>query len=144
MFVNHFQKDLEIGHKAEIHVLQEIRAIYPAAVQIKVKFSGYDLWIPETSQGVEVKYDYASKRTGNFVFELEANHKPSGIMTSTAHWWVIYDGEKSYYIERDEMLKLLIMANINWKDFTNSYGEYRKVIFLPTKYYKRYFKSNLY
>ena len=54
------------------------------------------------------------------------------------------DGDETYYIEKDKMLKLLIMANVNWTDLNNSSGEYRKVIFLPTKYYKRYFKSNLY
>ena len=139
-----FHQDLSIGHEAEIHVLHQIRAKYRGAVQIKVKFSGYDIWIPETSQGVEVKFVKASNLTGNFIFELEANHKPSGIMPSKAYWWVIYDGDETYYIEKDKMLKLLIMANVNWTDLNNSSGEYRKVIFLPTKYYKRYFKSNLY
>ena len=58
--------------------------------------------------------------------------------------YTVYDGDETYYIEKDKMLKLLIMANVNWTDLNNSSGEYRKVIFLPTKYYKRYFKSNLY
>lgn len=44
---------------------------------------------------VEVKRDFAVSKTGNVAIEHMCRDKPSGIVTTEAHWWAIaLDGEK--------------------------------------------------
>lgn len=140
MSPNTFDEDLNLGNIGEKHILKEIRQQYPAAIRIDAYFPYYDIWIPEINKSVEVKFDKASLTTQNFLFELECSNKPSGIIHSTADWWVIFDGFTSYYIERERMLKVLIMSQINWIEL---YNPYRKVILLPINQYKNIFKNKL-
>lgn len=90
--VNTFYRDLEVGKEAEDKVLQLLRKHYPCACAVE-KFKGYDIWIPERHEGVEVKVDLTSKKTNNIMIEYEMFNKPSGILSTTAGIWVIYDGD---------------------------------------------------
>ena len=53
--------------------------------------------------GVEVKADEKSKYTGNLVVEIEFNGKPSALSTTTAAWWVFYDGECYIWITPEKL-----------------------------------------
>lgn len=85
-----FLEDLIEGVEVEKKVLKKIQKKYPSATLINA-YKGYDIWIPETNQGIEVKYDPMSKETGNIVIEYEMSGKRSALVTTTADFWVIYD-----------------------------------------------------
>jgi len=111
---NTFSQDLEFGHEGEEVVLDYIRTKYECAVRIPKKFSDYDIWIPEISKSVDVKYDVRSNDTGNFFIELYMSGKPSGLLSSKADWWVFYDGHRFYWIELEKLKQLIILSSSNW------------------------------
>lgn len=47
---------------------------------------------------VEVKSDRLARKTGNVFVEFESRGKESGIITTTADWWVIELGEDVFII----------------------------------------------
>ena len=55
--MSNFHLDLERGVAVENKVIDLIREKYPCACRILGDFKDYDIWIPEISAGVEVKYD---------------------------------------------------------------------------------------
>jgi hypothetical protein len=64
-----FAADLQIGQDIELKVLALIQRKYPCACVVD-RFKGYDIWIPELHQSVEVKYDVMSCQTGNIVMQI--------------------------------------------------------------------------
>jgi hypothetical protein len=88
-----FETDLITGLEAERLALEILRREYRCATQINA-YKGYDIWIPELHSSVEVKADLASNQTGNFVIETEFNGKPSGLTTTEATYWFLYDGNE--------------------------------------------------
>lgn len=42
-----------------------------------------------SEQTIEVKFDFACYRTGNFYIEYESRDKPSGIATTKADYWML-------------------------------------------------------
>ncbi len=90
--VEDFKKDLERGKYHEIYVLNKIQKKYKQAYIVDGYFKEYDIFIPELDFGIEIKFDERSKQTGNIIIETESNDKPSGISTTKAKYWVIYDG----------------------------------------------------
>lgn len=57
---------------------------------------------------VEVKYDRAAHYTGNLYIEVYSRHKPSGISTTQAHYWIFVIDKKNYaLIVNTEKLKEL-------------------------------------
>lgn len=51
----------------------------------------------------EVKADLLSNKTHNYFIEYESSGKPSGIMTSTANYYIITNGEDYYCIKRSKL-----------------------------------------
>jgi|TARA_B110000977_G_scaffold174451_1_gene228319 hypothetical protein len=59
----------------------------------------YDLALGQLGEGwigkmlsnntIEVKFDFACHRTGNFYIEYESRNKPSGIATTQADYWML-------------------------------------------------------
>ena len=78
-----FHSDLDRGSKIERKVLDIIKNKYRSASLVDA-YKGYDIWVPETNCGVEVKYDPMSNKTGNIVVEFEMNGKQSALMTTEA------------------------------------------------------------
>jgi len=74
-----FAKMLKIGIEYEEKVLNTLKKKYPLAVRIEGQFLDYDIWIPEISKSVEVKYDKRSETTGNIIIT------DSNIQTSTGN-----------------------------------------------------------
>jgi hypothetical protein len=107
MSENTFDRDLESGDILEYHILKSIQKKYPRAIKRIGYFKGYDLYVPETNTKIEVKRDYKSKHTGNFVVEIEFNGKPSALATTEANYWVFADKEHLYWIAVGELRKLV-------------------------------------
>ncbi len=87
-----FKRDLQRGKYHENIILDIIKSKYSKAYIKEGYCKEYDIYVPETNFGVEVKSDEKSKYTNNIVIEIEFNSKPSALSTTKAKYWVIYDG----------------------------------------------------
>ena len=129
---NTFQEDLKRGIDIELQVLNIIQKKYPSASLIN-KFKGYDIWIPEISKSIEVKSDLKSNYTNNIVVEIEMFGKPSGLMITTADYWVFYDGKKYVLIEPMEIIKCIFLNKLNYVEFIGNGDTASKKAFLVKK-----------
>jgi len=87
--MNQFQEDLKTGKGYEGYILSRIQLNYPTSHMMEGKDSRYDIWIPEIEEGVEVKYDGMSAKTGNIVIEIEFGGVPSALSVTEAAWWTV-------------------------------------------------------
>lgn len=129
---NTFQRDLNAGLEIEKQVLSMLRHKYPCASLINAH-KGYDIWIPELHQSVEVKYDPMSRETGNIVIEIEMYDKPSGLMASTADWWVFYDDEIFIIMKRSSIINCIFLNKLVYKEFVGTGDTRSKKAFLVPK-----------
>lgn len=129
---NPFQNDLERGLEIENRVLSILRKKYPTASLINA-FKGYDIWIPELHKSVEVKYDPMSNQTGNIVVEIEMYNKPSGLMASTADYWVFYDGEMYVIMPIKNIFKCIFDCKLQYVEFVGKGDTRTKKAFLVDK-----------
>ena len=88
-----FNRDLKTGQVYEDIVLKKIQDKYPQAYKQEGYCKDWDIYVPELSIGIEVKSDQKSQYTGNIVIEIEFNGKPSGLTTTKAQYWVIFDSD---------------------------------------------------
>lgn len=103
-----FKRDLKRGQKIEDVVLARIKNKYPKAYIEEGYKKEWDIFIPELNLGVEVKFDEKSKLTGNIFIEINFNGKASGISTTKAGYWVIYDGKEYNWFTTDNIHKCLM------------------------------------
>jgi hypothetical protein len=130
--MNTFYDDLEKGKKVEEQVCLLLRKTYPSASIIHA-YKGYDIWIPELGQGVEVKYDPMSNKTGNIVVEYEMFNKPSAIMTTTAFSWVFYDDSVFVSIRPMQIIKCIFDLKLEYREFVGKGDSVSKKAFLVPK-----------
>lgn len=86
-----------------------------------------------SSKTIEVKFDFACYRTGNFYIEYESRGKPSGIATTKADYWMlIASTEKGVElkkqlrdIEKDDVLYSIMLSTEQLKELCR------------TKYYRK-------
>jgi len=131
--MSNFQLDLERGVAVENKVIGMIREKYPCACRILGDFKDYDIWIPEISAGVEVKYDPKSNETNNFVIEIESRDSLSGLMTTKAKFWVLYDDKTFCVIKPSEIIKCIILNKLTYSEFFCSGDNFKKKAFLIKK-----------
>lgn len=117
MKVSTFFQDLERGMVAEDFVLTLMKRVYPCATKINA-FPGYDIWVPELHEGVEVKADLMSNETGNFVIEIEFDGKPSGLEVTTAAYWMLWDSHRLVMITPFHLKRFIKTLQIEPKEFT--------------------------
>jgi len=107
-----FKPAFDIGHKAELKVLEHCKQIDPDSRLIEGKFKDYDLIMPNRHITVEIKKDVMAKDTGNYAIEFRCNGNPSGISATKALYWVIVDeGQMLWFLTGS--LKNFLKAN--WK-----------------------------
>jgi len=115
--VAEFNESLTTGLDTEEQVLNILRKKYKSATMINA-FKGYDIWIPEINKSVEVKRDYKSKYTGNIVVEIEMFDKPSGLLSTTADYWVFSDKEDSFIaIPVKKIFQCILLNNLQHTEF---------------------------
>lgn len=127
-----FDEALQYGKQVEEQVLYCIRKKYPSATIID-KYKGYDIWIPETGFGIEVKCDQKSLDTGNIVIEFEFNGKPSAILTTSAKYWVIYDGLKFLWFTPQQIINCIFQSKLTYATFVGNGDTVAKKAFLVKK-----------
>lgn len=127
-----FQKDLKRGLEIEEFVVSILRKKYPSASIINA-YKGYDIWIPEIDSSVEVKYDPMSNETGNIVIEIEMYDKPSGLMASTADYWVFYDDNMFVIMPTKNIFKCIFDCKLQYVEFVGNGDTRAKKAFLVKK-----------
>ena len=94
----------------------------------------YDIVIPELSKTVEVKQDQKSNFTGNYLIEIFMFGKPSGLLASTADYWVFSDGKKLTWTTRDIIKDTILLGGYNLVDFVGKGDtEPKKAYLIPKK-----------
>lgn len=91
-------------------MLDRIRETDPHALPIMGKFSQFDLYSPSTNTRIEVKSDFKSQETNNFIIEVYMYGKKSGLLVTEADIWVFYD-EYSLVWVKPNKIKDLILEN---------------------------------
>lgn len=103
-----FNRDLDTGVSVEMYILNSIKEKYPDAFKMEGYYKEYDIYVPSIDMKIEVKQDYKSHYTGNFVIEIEFNGKPSALITTKANYWVFASREYIYWITVDSIWAMLI------------------------------------
>ena len=127
-----FFADLNRGKVIEEKVLSSIRKKYSCAMMVD-GFKGYDIWIPELHQSVEVKYDPMSVQTGNIVVEIEMFGKPSALLSTTADWWVFHDDHLFAWMKPKKIVEFIMLNNFQWKEFVGEGDSTKKKAYLLPK-----------
>lgn len=127
-----FNESLDYGINVEKKVLELLKRKYPSATLVDA-YKGYDIWIPERHESVEVKADVKSQDTGNIVIEIEMFGKPSGLMCTTADYWVIYDGESFVTIKPMRIIECIFQNKLTYREFVGNGDTHSKKAFLVPK-----------
>ena len=130
-----FKEDLKIGKEIEEYVLSIIQQKYPKAKIMEGYFKEYDIMIPEIDKTVEVKSDIKSLETGNYVVEVAFDGKPSALSTTTADYWVFYDGECLVWVAPDNIWRAV--KGLPIKQFVGDGDKKSKNAYLCPKDYIR-------
>ena len=133
-------KDSEmVGRLSENDIIAFYREKGKNPVKIKGKFSGFDIFVPETKSCIEVKRDFKSQYTGNLVVEIEMFGKPSGLMVTTADWWVFDTGEHWIWIKPERIKDCIIEGEYKAKEFIGEGDKDPKTAFIvPEDAIKKY------
>ncbi len=93
-----FLIDLATGHKYEELLLKHIP--FKSYIRPEGYFKEYDLMVYKkngSKSSYEVKADKQINIYGNICIEYQCRNKPSGITTSTAKYWAIYEVKDDKY-----------------------------------------------
>lgn len=112
---NKFIKDLEKGEWVENKILSKIKSKYPKAYKIEGNFKYYDIEIPEINKTIEVKNDIGSENTSNYFIEISCNYENSGISTTKADYWVIYDEKEVIWIKTSILKAICDIEGKYWR-----------------------------
>lgn len=93
-----FDSSLVSGKIYERMVLSKIQTKYPNAHIVEGNFKDYDIFVPEIDLSIEVKADFKSRYTGNFVVEVEFNNRLSALSTTKANVWCFLNHDFIYWI----------------------------------------------
>ena len=132
MDVRTFHEDLSVGKMVELKVLEILKTKYPSACHVDA-FKGYDIWIPEKNYGVEVKFDAKSNYTGNMVVEIEMFGKLSGLLSTTAEYWVFYDKKVFCFIKTKRIIECIFFNKLKHTEFVGKGDTASKKAFLIPK-----------
>jgi len=95
---NKFLQDLAFGECYEMKLLEHIK--FKSYEKPPGYFKEYDLLIHKKNGSkttYEVKADRQINIFGNICIEYMCKNKPSGISTSTAKYWAIFEPKDNYY-----------------------------------------------
>lgn len=107
--MNKFYKDLQTGLFYETELMKHIK--HKSYEQSQGNFKEYDLKVYKKNGSIstyEVKSDKQINIYGNICIEYKCKNKPSGISTSTAKYWAIFEPKGAYYTLYKIPTKILI------------------------------------
>ena len=107
-----FDKSLRFGQALEQRLLDRLLVPFRDAVRVFGKDSRCDIKIPELDITIEVKSDITSRDTGNIVVEYFHN-APSGILKSTADYWMFDTGVEEIWISRQRIVLCILVEQLS-------------------------------
>jgi hypothetical protein len=128
-----FNKALAYGMEHEDKFLSRLKLTYPHSVKIDGSFKQFDFYLADIDSKVELKTDIKSNETGNFVIETYHYGKPSGIVTSTADYWVFNDGKNYYWIDPITIRDIILTSGISQARFIGNGDTVEKRAYLIPK-----------
>jgi len=126
-----FETALSSGKIHENLICKKIKTKYPKAFVEKGYCSGFDIFVPEQNIRVEVKQDFKSNHTNNYVVEVEFNGEPSALTASVADYWVFCDGQTDVWISPDALKR--IVKNMKVAEFIAKGDKVSKKAYLVPK-----------
>ena len=104
-----WKESLKIGEDFEKFVMQEIKTKLALSVvknEVAANLKLYDLTL-ENGKTVECKCDERAEESKNICIETHCEGKESGILTTTADYWLITDKAKGFLIKTSELRRCI-------------------------------------
>lgn len=138
-----FVDSLEAWKTTEQLALEWLRKKYPATTALEWYCKAWDIYCPENKCLIEIKQDFKSKHTGNFVIEYEMWGKPSALATTLADVWWFYDGDDWFWISPRKIKDMIVYENPKQHEFVWPWDYKSKKTYLVRKEtLKKYSKSS--
>lgn len=104
-----WKESLEIGENFEKFVMDDIKTKLGLNViknEVAIKYKLYDLTL-ENNITIECKCDERAEKTKNICIETHCEGNESGILTTTADYWMITDNVQGYLIKTSELRRCI-------------------------------------
>ena len=142
--MSEFDKSLDIGKIRELMLVDFFRAQGHKPIPIPGKFTGFDFFLANTKEGYEVKQDWKAHYSGNLVVEIEMYGKPSGLMGTTADWWIFDTKTEFIFITPRKLKDLIVEKNPPLRIFTGKGDtQPKKAYLIPVETIKKYASRTL-
>jgi len=142
--MSEFDKSLDIGKIRELMLVDFFRAQGHKPIPIPGKFTGFDFFLANTKEGYEVKQDWKAHYSGNLVVEIEMYGKPSGLMGTTADWWIFDTKTEFIFITPRKLKDLIVSLNPPLRIFTGKGDtQPKKAYLIPVETIKKYASRTL-
>ena len=133
-----WNKDKEKGEEVEKRLVEYLKKKYPKTKKINGKFKDYDIEVPEKDIKIEVKRDIGSNNSNNFFIEYECNYKKSGISSTKATHWVIYDESSFHWLKTSKLKALCEIYGNKWEGTPNGGVSNVKAFLIPKDVIMKY------
>ena len=142
--MSEFKTSLDIGKIRELMLVDFFRAQGHKPIPIPGKFTGFDFFLANTKEGYEVKQDWKAHYSGNLVVEVEMYGKPSGLMATTADWWIFDTKTEFIFITPRKLKDLIVSLNPPLRIFTGKGDtQPKKAYLIPVETIKKYASRTL-
>jgi len=128
-----FDTSLSVGKLREAELIEFFQSKGHKPIPIPGKFSGFDFFLANTKQGYEVKQDWKAHYSGNLVVEVEMYGKRSGLMATTADWWIFDTKTEFIFITPKQLKDLIVETNPPLRQFTGKGDTSSKESILDTR-----------
>ena len=137
-----FDTSLSVGKLREAELIEFFQSKGHKPIPIPGKFSGFDFFLANTKQGYEVKQDWKAFYSGNLVVEIEMYGKRSGLMATTADWWIFDTKDEFIFITPKQLKDLIVEQNPPLRQFTGKGDtQPKKAYLIPVQRIKNYASS---
>ena len=104
-----WKESLEIGENFEKFVISELQnklALSAEKNEVAVNFKLYDITL-ENGKTIECKCDERAEETKNICIETHCDGNESGILTTSADYWLITDNINGFLIKTSELRRCI-------------------------------------
>ena len=142
--MSEFDTSLNIGKQREAELIAFFQSLGHKPIAIPGKFTGFDFFLANTKEGYEVKQDWKAHYSGNLVVEIEMYGKPSGLMGTTADWWIFDTKTEFIFIAPRKLKDLIVEKNPPLRIFTGKGDtQPKKAYLIPVETIKKYSSRTL-
>ena len=137
-----FDTSLSVGKLREAELIEFFQSKGHKPIPIPGKFSGFDFFLANTKQGYEVKQDWKAHYSGNLVVEVQMYGRRSGLMATTADWWIFDTKDEFIFITPRQLKDLIVEQNPPLRQFTGKGDtQPKKAYLIPVQRIKNYASS---